>query len=67
MASLRGGETTRVVLASLFLRRPDLLILDEPTNNLDRESRQALQAALADWRGGLVVVSHDRALLRLMD
>jgi ATPase subunit of ABC transporter with duplicated ATPase domains len=67
LASLSGGETTRVVLASLFLRRPDLLILDEPTNNLDRGSRQALHAALADWRGGLVVVSHDRALLRLMD
>jgi ATPase subunit of ABC transporter with duplicated ATPase domains len=65
--SLSGGETTRVVLASLFLRRPDLLILDEPTNNLDRESRQALRAALGDWPGGLVVVSHDRALLRLMD
>jgi ATPase subunit of ABC transporter with duplicated ATPase domains len=67
LASLSGGETTRVVLASLFLRRPDLLLLDEPTNNLDRESREALRAALADWRGGLVVVSHDRALLRLMD
>jgi ATPase subunit of ABC transporter with duplicated ATPase domains len=67
LATLSGGETTRVVLASLFLRQPDMLLLDEPTNNLDRESRQALQAALADWRGALVVVSHDRALLRLMD
>jgi len=67
LASLSGGETTRVVLASLFLRRPDLLLLDEPTNNLDRDSRQALRAALADWPGGLVVVSHDRALLRLMN
>jgi ATPase subunit of ABC transporter with duplicated ATPase domains len=67
LASLSGGETTRVALASLFLRRPDLLLLDEPTNNLDRDSRQALRAALADWPGGLVVVSHDRALLRLMD
>jgi ATPase subunit of ABC transporter with duplicated ATPase domains len=67
LASLSGGETTRVVLASLFLRRPDLLVLDEPTNNLDGESRQALRTALAYWPGGLVVVSHDRALLRLMD
>jgi ATPase subunit of ABC transporter with duplicated ATPase domains len=67
LASLSGGETTRVVLASLFLGRPDLLLLDEPTNNLDRDSRQALRAALADWPGGLVVVSHDRALLRLMN
>jgi ATPase subunit of ABC transporter with duplicated ATPase domains len=67
LGSLSGGETTRVVLASLFLRRPDLLILDEPTNNLDCESRLALRTALADWTGGLMVVSHDRALLRLMD
>jgi ATPase subunit of ABC transporter with duplicated ATPase domains len=67
LASLSGGETTRVVLASLFLRRPDLLLLDEPTNNLDRESREALRAALAEWPRGLVVVSHDRALLRQMD
>jgi ATPase subunit of ABC transporter with duplicated ATPase domains len=67
LASLSGGETTRVVLASLFLRRPDLLLLDEPTNNLDRESRESLRAALAEWPRGLVVVSHDRALLRQMD
>src|SRR5262245_3350593 len=67
LGSLSGGETTRVVLASLFLRRPDLLVLDEPTNNLDRESREALRAALAGWPRGLVVVSHDRALLRQMD
>jgi ATPase subunit of ABC transporter with duplicated ATPase domains len=67
MSSLSGGETTRVVLAALFLRRPDAIILDEPTNNLDRDSRQALYAALRDWPGGLLVVSHDRALLGLMD
>jgi ATPase subunit of ABC transporter with duplicated ATPase domains len=67
LASLSGGETTRVVLASLFLQRPDLLLLDEPTNNLDGESRQVLRITLAEWPGGLVVVSHDRALLRLMD
>jgi ATPase subunit of ABC transporter with duplicated ATPase domains len=65
--SLSGGETTRLVLASLFLRRPDLLVLDEPTNNLDRASREALYAAVRDWRGGLLVVSHDRELLALMD
>jgi ATPase subunit of ABC transporter with duplicated ATPase domains len=51
----------------MFLRRPDLLILDEPTNNLDRSSRQALYAAVASWRGGLLVVSHDRELLGLVD
>jgi ATPase subunit of ABC transporter with duplicated ATPase domains len=67
MDTLSGGETTRVVLAALFLQRPDLLILDEPTNNLDLDSRQALYAAVRDWQGGLLVVSHDRTLLGLMD
>jgi ATPase subunit of ABC transporter with duplicated ATPase domains len=67
MGTLSGGETTRVVLASLFLQRPDLLILDEPTNNLDRESRQSLYEAVRGWSGGLLVVSHDRELLNLMD
>jgi ATPase subunit of ABC transporter with duplicated ATPase domains len=67
VGSLSGGETTRVVLASLFLRRPDLIVLDEPTNNLDRESRDALYAAVAGWPGGLLVISHDRELLGLMD
>src|SRR5262249_46597729 len=59
VSTLSGGETTRVVLAALFLRNPDLLILDEPTNNLDADSRQALYAALRSWQGGLLVVSHD--------
>jgi ATPase subunit of ABC transporter with duplicated ATPase domains len=67
VGTLSGGEATRVVLASLFLRQPDLLILDEPTNNLDGDARQALYAAVRDWPGGLLVVSHDRALLGLMD
>ncbi len=67
VASLSGGETTRVVLAGLFLRSPDLILLDEPTNNLDHDSRQALYAALRTWSGGLLVVSHDRELLGLMD
>jgi ATPase subunit of ABC transporter with duplicated ATPase domains len=66
MATLSGGETTRVVLASLFLGRPDLLILDEPTNNLDRDSRLALYGAVGSWPGGLLVISHDRELLGLM-
>jgi ATPase subunit of ABC transporter with duplicated ATPase domains len=64
---LSGGETTRVVLAGLLLGRPDLLVLDEPTNNLDRASREALYGALADWPAGLLVISHDRELLELMD
>jgi ATPase subunit of ABC transporter with duplicated ATPase domains len=65
--TLSGGETTRVVLAALFLRRPDLILLDEPTNNLDRDSRKALYGAVHDWPGGLLIISHDRELLGLMD
>jgi ATPase subunit of ABC transporter with duplicated ATPase domains len=65
--TLSGGETTRVVLAGLLLARTDLLVLDEPTNNLDRTSREALYAAVADWPAGLLVISHDRELLDLMD
>jgi ATPase subunit of ABC transporter with duplicated ATPase domains len=67
MDTLSGGETTRVVLAALFLGNPDLLVLDEPTNNLDAESRQALYAAVRAWPGGLLVISHDRELLGLVD
>src|SRR3546814_14420505 len=46
---------------------PDFLLLDEPTNNLDREGRRAVQSLLAGWRGGAIVVSHDRELLEEMD
>src|SRR3546814_8144869 len=46
---------------------PDFLFLDEPTNNLDREGRRAVQSLLAGWRGGAIVVSHDRELLEEMD
>jgi ATPase subunit of ABC transporter with duplicated ATPase domains len=67
LGTLSGGETTRVVLAALFLDDPDLIILDEPTNNLDRGSREALYEAVHGWPGGLLVVSHDRELLNLMD
>jgi ATPase subunit of ABC transporter with duplicated ATPase domains len=67
VATLSGGETTRLVLATLFLGRPDLIILDEPTNNLDGPSRRALYAAVGDWLGGLLVISHDRELLGLVD
>jgi ATPase subunit of ABC transporter with duplicated ATPase domains len=65
--SLSGGEATRVRLAALMLERPDLLLLDEPTNNLDAATRGLVVRMLAGWRGGAVVVSHDRALLRTMD
>ncbi|MDR0780223.1 MAG: ATP-binding cassette domain-containing protein, partial [Pseudomonadales bacterium] len=59
-ARLSGGECTRVALLGAFLAEPDFLILDEPTNHLDRANRLALFEQLARWRGGLIVISHDR-------
>jgi ATPase subunit of ABC transporter with duplicated ATPase domains len=64
---LSGGETIGVALAALFLRRPDILLLDEPTNNLDLDARKRLYDAVASWTGVMVIVSHDRELLALMD
>jgi ATPase subunit of ABC transporter with duplicated ATPase domains len=64
---LSGGETILVALAALFLRRPDVLLLDEPTNNLDLDARRRLYDAVASWTGVMVIVSHDRELLGLVD
>ncbi|MFC5819821.1 ABC-F family ATP-binding cassette domain-containing protein [Nonomuraea harbinensis] len=66
-ATLSGGEVVMTGLAALLVRRPDVLLLDEPTNNLDLDARRRLYAAVRSWSGVLVVVSHDRALLDLVD
>jgi ATPase subunit of ABC transporter with duplicated ATPase domains len=67
LASLSGGQRTRAALAAAAFDAPDFLLFDEPTNNLDREGRQAVLDLLMRWRNGAIVVSHDRELLDHMD
>ncbi|WTW92607.1 ATP-binding cassette domain-containing protein [Streptomycetaceae bacterium NBC_01309] len=64
---LSGGESVMLALAGQLMRRPDVLLLDEPTNNLDIVARERLYEAVEGWPGVLVVVSHDRHLLDLVD
>src|SRR5262249_26602498 len=67
LATLSGGQRTRAALAALIFDDPDFLVLDEPTNNLDRDGRRAVIDLLANWRGGAIIVSHDRELLDTVD
>jgi ATPase subunit of ABC transporter with duplicated ATPase domains len=67
LVALSGGQRTRAALAGAIFAAPDFLLLDEPTNDLDRDGRAAVRDLLAGWRGGALVVSHDRELLEAMD
>ena len=67
LGQLSGGEVTQLGLARLLLRRPDVLVLDEPTNNLDARARERLYDVVSSWSRPLLVVSHDRELLERMD
>jgi ATPase subunit of ABC transporter with duplicated ATPase domains len=67
VGEVSGGESVLLRLAALLLDRPDVLLLDEPTNNLDLCARRRLYTAVESWSGVLVVVSHDRELLDLVD
>ena len=67
LSTLSGGQRTRAALAALVFDEPDLILLDEPTNNLDAEGREAVAGMLESWRGAAIVISHDRNLLDTMD
>ncbi|MER7044923.1 ABC-F family ATP-binding cassette domain-containing protein [Streptomyces jumonjinensis] len=67
IGEVSGGEGVLLRLAALLLARPDVLLLDEPTNNLDLYARRRLYQAVASWPGVMIVVSHDRELLELVD
>src|SRR5690606_16913251 len=67
VGELSGGEAVLVAISGIRLRRAPITLLDEPTNNLDRDARAKLQAMVRSWKGTLIVVSHDVSLLELMD
>lgn len=67
LAGFSGGERTRLALARLLLDGPDVLVLDEPSNNLDADGRRAVVELLETWPGGVVLASHDRDLLERVD
>ena len=66
VGTMSGGEKARLVLALIAWQRPNLLLLDEPTNHLDLATREALSVALNEFEGAMILVSHDRALLRVV-
>jgi ATPase subunit of ABC transporter with duplicated ATPase domains len=67
VGELSGGEAVLAAVAGIRLRRAPITLLDEPTNNLDREARERLAEMVRTWKGALIVVSHDVSLLELMD
>ena len=67
IADLSGGQKARLALCDLACKAPDVIILDEPTNNLDIESIDALAEAITEYEGGVIVVTHDERLIRETD
>lgn len=67
ISNLSGGELTRLLLTKAFSSSADFILLDEPTNHLDMHAREELYHVIQNWKGGLIVASHDRTLLNLMD
>jgi len=67
LSRLSGGQRTRAAIAAVLFQEPEVILLDEPTNNLDQEGRSAVIQLLRDWQGGAIVVSHDRELLQHVD
>lgn len=67
VATLSGGQLTRLRIAKAIFDDADFLILDEPTNNLDKQAREKLYSFIRSWKKGLLIISHDRTLLNLMD
>lgn len=65
--SLSGGEKVRLLFSKILLSKPDFFLLDEPTNNLDNETKEYIYNFIKSWKKGLIIISHDRTLLDLMD